>query len=205
MYTNSLLTTVCAGAAALFAGAVALAADTSSHVKVETSKGDFVIALKPDEAPKTVENFLEYVEAGHYQRTIFHRVVGGFVVQGGGYSRYFIERATQPPIPYEGDNGLKNDRGTIAMARTRDPNSASAQWYINLRDNDRLNHLVNDIGVRPGYAVFGEVVAGMEVVDAIGAIPTGPGGPFPSQVPEEEVLILSAEVVEWSPAERASE
>lgn len=173
--------------AAFFAVAPAWAG--MRYVKIETSKGDFVVELNEDKAPKTVANFLMYTEKGHYTRTIFHRVVAGFVVQGGGYSRTFIERATAAPVPYEADNGLSNLRGTIAMARTRDPNSAAAQWYVNLRDNAKLDHTVTDLGVRHGYTVFGRVIEGMDVVDAIGAVETGPGGPFEAEAPIEPVLI----------------
>ncbi|MEO1014753.1 MAG: peptidylprolyl isomerase [Pseudomonadota bacterium] len=179
-----------------FVALPAQAAD-ASHVQVKTSKGVFVFELNAEAAPKTVANFLQYVEDGHYQRSIFHRVVKGFVVQGGGYSQYFNERPTRDPVPYEGDNGLSNVRGTIAMARTRNPNSATAQWYVNLKDNTNLDHLENDIGVRPGYTVFGKVVDGLEVIDAIGAVETGEGGPFPAEVPQETILIESVEVVDW--------
>ena len=173
-------------------------ASPSEYVKVVTSKGDFVIQLHRDAAPASVENFLQYADAGHYIQTIFHRVVPGFVVQGGGYSRYFNERPTRDPVPYEGGNGLPNDRGTVAMARTMDPDSAAAQWFVNLKDNPRLNHLENDLGVRPGYTVFGHVVAGMDVVDAIGSVATGPGGPFPGEVPLDPVLIESIDpIIDW--------
>ena len=177
------------------------AAGAPTHAKIETSRGDVIVALYPEKAPATVANFLEYAEAGHYDRTIFHRVVAGFVIQGGGYNRYFSERATRDPIPYEGANGLKNVRGSLAMARTSDPQSAAAQWYVNLKDNDRLDHLENDLGVKHGYAVFGRVVEGMDVVDAIGAVRTGPGGPFPAEVPREEVVIERVDAIDWPPAE----
>ncbi len=187
-------------AAIMICASSALAAETA-HVKIETSKGAFVVELNSEAAPKTVENFMKYVEDGHYQRSIFHRVVAGFVVQGGGYSQYFNERATREPVPYEGDNGLSNVRGTIAMARTRNPDSATAQWYVNLRDNTNLDHVKNDVGVRPGYTVFGRIVDGMEVIDAIGAVQTGEGGPFPSEVPVETILIESVDVTDWPQAE----
>jgi len=143
--------------------------ETMTGARIATSEGDILVELYAEEAPKTVDNFLQYAKDGHFDRTIFHRVVNGFVIQGGGYNAYFKERPTRDPIPYEGDNGLPNYRGTLAMARTMDPDSAAAQWYINLRDNDRLNHLENDLGVRPGYAVFGRVIEGMDVVDRVGA------------------------------------
>ena len=174
--------------------------ETATHAKIETSKGDIIVELYREEAPLSVANFLEYAVAGQFDRTIFHRVVNGFVIQGGGFTKTFRERATRDPIQYEGDNGLKNLRGTIAMARTIDPNSASAQWFINLKDNDKLDHFVNDLGPRYGYAVFGKVVDGMDVVDAIGAIATGSGGPFNSEVPVETVLIDRVDPVEWEGA-----
>jgi peptidyl-prolyl cis-trans isomerase A (cyclophilin A)/peptidyl-prolyl cis-trans isomerase B (cyclophilin B) len=170
---------------------------TATRATIVTSKGDVVVELYADKAPKTVANFAQYARAGHYDRLIIHRVVPGFVIQGGGYNARFNERATRPPIPYEGDNGLKNYRTTLAMARTTDPNSAASQWFINLRDNnEQLDHFVNDLGPRYGYAVFGRVVDGMEVVDAIGAMQTGPGGPFEAEVPTETVTISRIDVAE---------
>lgn len=170
-------------------------------VRLSTTLGDVVVELYPDAAPKTVENFLQYVADGHYDRTIFHRVVGGFVVQGGGYSAYFDERPTRAPVLYEGANGLPNLRTTLAMARTADPNSAAAQWYVNLRDNTRLDHADSDLGPRYGYTVFGRVVSGMDVIDRIGATPTGPGGPFPAEVPVDPILVLRADRVETGAAQ----
>lgn len=170
---------------------------TSTRAKLVTSMGDVVVELYPDKAPKSVANFLQYGTDGHYDRLIFHRVVAGFVVQGGGYSRTFIERPTRDPIPYEGDNGLPNYRTTLAMARTSDPNSATSQFYINLADNnEELDHFVNDLGPRYGYAVFGLVIEGMEVIDAIGAVSTGPGGPFDSEVPVEPVTLIRVDALE---------
>lgn len=170
---------------------------TTLHAKIVTSKGDMIVDLFPDKAPKTVANFVQYAKDGFYDQLIFHRVVPGFVVQAGGYNRYFNERATRDPIPYEGDNGLGNYRTTLAMARTSDPNSAAAQWYVNLRDNnDDLDHFVNDLGPRYGYAVFGRVVEGMEVADAIGALPTGAGGPFEAEVPKETVVISRIDIID---------
>lgn len=170
---------------------------TNLHAKIVTSKGDMLVDLYPTEAPKTVANFVQYAKDGHYDRLIIHRVVAGFVIQGGGFNKYWNERPTRDPIPYEGDNGLKNYRTTLAMARTPDPESASAQWYVNLRDNNKkLDHFVNDLGPRYGYAVFGRVVEGMEVADAIGALPTGAGGPFPSEVPVETVIISRVDIIE---------
>ena len=178
--------------AALFAFlalSLAALAEEAPRAKIQTSKGDIVIELYPEEAPATVENFLAYATSGHYDRTLFHRVVKGFVIQGGGYSRLYTERVTRDPIPYEGDNGLKNERGTIAMARGDDPDSAAAQWFVNLADNERLDHRVTDLGPVYGYAVFGRVIEGMEVVDAIGAAQTGEGGPFAEEVPLEQIFI----------------
>lgn len=181
--------------------ALVSAAHAETYAKIATSKGDIIVELYPEKAPKTVENFLQYATEGHFDRTLFHRVVPGFVIQGGGYSRLYTERPTRDPIPYEGANGLKNLRGSIAMARTSDPNSAAAQWFINLKDNDSLDHYVNDLGPRYGYAVFGKVVSGMDVVDAIGAVATGPGGPFESEVPVEPVFIERVDPIDALPSE----
>ncbi|MEL6372037.1 MAG: peptidylprolyl isomerase [Pseudomonadota bacterium] len=175
------------------------------YAKIATSKGDIIIELAVNEAPASTANFVEYALAGHYDRVLFHRVVKGFVIQGGGYSRYFNERVTRDPIPYEGDNGLKNLRGTIAMARTDDIDSAAAQWFINLKNNEDLDHFVNDLGPRYGYTVFGRVVDGMDIADAIGDVETGPGGPFEAEVPVDPVLILRVDPLsEYSTAESVS-
>ncbi len=171
---------------------------TTLFAKIATSKGDILVELYPEQAPRTVGNFLEYAEAGFYDRLIFHRVVAGFVIQGGGYNQYYAERPTGKSIPYEGDNGLKNYRGTIAMARGSHPESATSQWYVNLKDNEGLDHFVNDLGPRYGYAVFGRVIEGMEVADAIGAIATGAGGPFDKEVPVETVTILRVDKIDQS-------
>lgn len=181
--------------AALACGLSTARAQDAPRVMFETTRGGFVVELAPDKAPKTVANFLQYVEDGHYYRTIVHRVVPDRVIQGGGYSRYFNERPTRKPVPYEGANGLSNERGTIAMARGPDPDSAAAQWYVNLADNSDLDHVDNDLGVRPGYVVFGRVIEGMETVDAIGAVETGAGGPFESEVPAEPIVIEDATIV----------
>ncbi|HXI86510.1 MAG TPA: peptidylprolyl isomerase [Parvularculaceae bacterium] len=169
------------------------------HAKISTSKGDIIVELYPDKAPKTVANFLAYAKEGLYDRTIFHRVVAGYVIQGGGISAYFDERPTHDPIPYEGDNGLKNLRGTIAMARTDDPNSATNEWFINLKDNPKFDHRVTDLGPIYGYAVFGKVVKGMDVVDAISASPTHAAGPFDAEVPVETIFINRVDEIDWSP------
>lgn len=172
-----------------------------THAKITTSEGNIIVELYPDVAPVTVENFLQYATDGHYDRTIFHRVVTGFVIQGGGFSQYFNERSLRDPIAYEGDQGLKNTRGTIAMARSDSPTSAQAQWFINLRDNEKLDHSVTDLGPIYGYAVFGKVVEGMEVADAIGMVETGEGGPFDAEVPVEPIVILRVDPVEWGDRE----
>lgn len=171
-----------------------------THAKIQTEQGDILVELYPDSAPETVANFLQYARDGHYDRTIFHRIVNGFVIQGGGFSKYFNERPLRDPIPYEGDTGLKNTRGTISMARSDSKDSAQAQWFINLQDNEDLDHRVTDLGPIYGYAVFGKVVDGMDVADAIGTVETGEGGPFDSEVPLEPVIILRIDPVE-APAE----
>ncbi len=168
------------------------AADTLPVVKFETTKGDFEIELYPDRAPKTVENFLAYVKAGQYDGTIFHRVIPDFMIQGGGYTPDMGERDTRAPIENEADNGLKNERGTLAMARTGDPHSATAQFFINVSDNAFLDFRSKDMQGW-GYAVFGKVVTGMEAVDAIVAVPTTNVGPM-GDVPVDTVLIESAKV-----------
>lgn len=176
----------------------------SDYLRIVTSKGDMVVELYAAKAPKTVANFLQYAADGHYDRTIFHRVIDGFVIQGGGYGVAFNERPTRAPVPYEGDNGLPNYRTTLAMARTPDPNSAAAQWYVNLRDNDEsLDHFVNDLGPRYGYTVFGRVIDGMAVADEIGRVPTGRGGPFEQEVPLETVAVTRVERLDGPPAAQA--
>ena len=161
---------------------------------ISTTMGDITVALYAEKAPKTVTNFIEYVNGRQYTRTIFHRVIPGFMIQGGGFSSYLEQRKTRAPVRYEGDNGLNNDRGTLAMARTQDPDSASAQWYINLEDNAFLNHGAREPDA-PGYTVFGRVISGMNVVDAIATVETsdqiaGNGQPL-SNVPVDPVVIDS--------------
>jgi len=177
------------------------AAESATHAKISTSKGNIIVELYPNKAPKTVANFLDYATSGHYDRTLIHRVAPGALIQGGGYSRLFTERPVRDPIPYEGDNGLKNERGAIAMARGDDPASATSQWFINLKDNPRLDHAVDEFGPRYGYAVFGKVVDGMAVVEAIGAVETGPGGPFEAEVPSEMIFVERVDPIDWPPAE----
>lgn len=163
-------------------------AQTAPQVKFQTSLGDFTVELYPEKAPKTVENFLQYVKDKHYNGTIFHRVIDGFMVQGGGFTPDMNQKATRDPIPLEAKNGLKNDRGTIAMARTGNPNSATAQFFINVVDNQGLNAPSPD---GHGYAVFGKVVAGMDTIDKMRATPTGNKGMF-QNVPLTPLLINSA-------------
>jgi peptidyl-prolyl cis-trans isomerase A (cyclophilin A) len=175
-------------------GALALAlltplAAQAQKVKLATSQGDIVLELDAAKAPKTVENFVQYVKAGHYNGTVFHRVIDNFMIQGGGMTPDMKEKPTRPPIPLESRNGLDNLRGTVAMARTMDPNSATAQFFINLKNNDFLNAAQSRDG--NGYAVFGKVVAGMDVVDKIRAVATGSKGPF-ENVPLEPVVIKQA-------------
>ena len=177
--------------------AVPAAAEDETHAKIQTAMGDVIIELYSDDAPASVANFIEYATSGHYDGTLIHRVVADYVIQGGGYSRLYTERVTRDPIPYEGDNGRKNVRGAIAMARGDRPDSAQAQWFINLRDNDDLDHRVTDLGPIHGYAVFGHVVEGMDVVDAIGAVPTGEGGPFDSEAPLEKIFVKRVDPIDW--------
>ncbi len=163
-------------------------ADAHPRVLMETSLGNIVLELDRTKAPKSVENFIKYVQDGFYDGTIFHRVISNFMIQGGGFTSDYTQKPTRAPINNEADNGLQNMRGTIAMARTGDPHSATAQFFINTVDNDFLNHSApNPRGW--GYAVFGKVVEGMDVVDKIRAVSTGSGGPFPTDVPKVAVVI----------------
>ena len=161
-------------------------------VKLHTNFGTIVIELDAAKAPETVKNFLAYVEAGHYDNTIFHRVIDGFMIQGGGFEPGMSQKPTNAPIQNEAANGLKNDRYTIAMARTGDPHSATAQFFINVKDNAFLNHTAPS-GQGWGYCVFGKVVEGMDVVDKIKGVRTGSKG-FHQDVPVEDVIIEKAEV-----------
>ena len=211
-------------ACALAVSGLALAAE-APRVRFATTAGDFVIEVYPDKAPKTVENFLQYVKDKHYDGTVFHRVIDNFMVQGGGFDAKFVQKPTRAPVAHEGrealaKGGSKNVVGTVAMARTSDPNSASAQFFINVKDNAFLdptpippgdpvprfeyqgkvyentprNQLLNAPQLY-GYTVFGKVVSGMDVVNRIKATPTGAGGPFPSDVPKTPVIINSATLV----------
>ena len=200
-------------------------AEAATKVKFVTSEGDFVVEVYPDKAPKTVENFLQYVKDKHYDGTIFHRVINNFMVQGGGFDAKYAENPGRPPVRHEGQEALakggdKNTIGTLAMARTNDPHSATAQFFINVKDNDFLNptpippgdpvprfeyqgqiyentpraKLLNASQLF-GYTVFGRVVSGMDIVNKIKSVPTGADGPFPSDVPKTPVLIKSASLI----------
>ena len=160
----------------------------SPVVNMQTNFGTIVIELNAEKAPKTVENFLTYVKAGFFDGTIFHRVIENFMIQGGGYTTDYRKKETRSPIPNEANNGLKNLRGTIAMARTSDPHSATGQFFINVKDNSFLNYR-SSTWRGWGYAVFGKVIAGMDVIDKIRKTQTGRGGPFRSDVPQTPVII----------------
>ena len=176
-------------------GAAALPAHAADpKVKFVTSEGNFTLELYPDKAPKTVENFLQYVKDKQYDGTIFHRVIKGFMIQGGGYDKGYKEKPTRAPVKNEANNGLKNTAGTIAMARRPDPDSATAQFFINVVDNAMLDHR-SPTPQGWGYAVFGKVVEGMDTVEKIRNTPTGPGGPFPTDAPQKQVIIESARIV----------
>ncbi len=171
-------------------------AQDAPRVKFATSAGDFVVELYPDKAPKTVANFLQYVNEKHYDGTIFHRVIENFMVQGGGFDTSYSQKKTRAPVVHEGREALakggpKNTSGTLAMARTNDPQSATAQFFINVADNTRLDPTEQQFG----YTAFGKVVAGMDVVQRIRTSPTGAGGPFPSDVPKTPIVINSATLV----------
>ena len=182
---------VLCAAAAVPAGA--LAADP--QVDVVTNLGKIRLELYPAKAPKTVANFLQYVRDGHYNGTIFHRVIPGFMIQGGGMTPNMVQKPTRPPIPIESKNGLKNDIGSVAMARTSDPNSATAQFFINVKNNSFLDYPGQD---GYGYTVFGKVVDGMDVVNKIAATPTGNQGMY-QDVPRTPVIIESMTVVGAKP------
>jgi peptidyl-prolyl cis-trans isomerase A (cyclophilin A) len=181
------------GSAALIASALAQTASPAAHPQVllKTTEGNIGVELYPEKAPKTVANFLDYVKSGQYTGTIFHRVIPGFMIQGGGYTISFQEKPTRAPIPLESRNGLKNAVGTIAMARTSDPNSATDQFFINTVDNPGLDYPNPDGN---GYTVFGKVVSGMDVVKKIEAMPTTTRGPM-ADVPQKPIVIESASVV----------
>lgn len=165
------------------------------EVVLHTSQGDITLELFPDKAPKSVANFLQYVRDGFYAGTLFHRAIPGYLVQGGLYTRDLQPKRTRPAIASEADNGLSNLRGTIAVARGADPNSGTSQFFINLVDNRRLDFVGNQSGLTWGYAVFGKVIKGMDVVDRIAALPTRGIGPFAADVPNPLVVIDSAKVI----------
>ncbi len=226
MTASSTRMTRCAAAAimacGLIMGAGAAGAADAPRVRFATTAGDFVVEVYPDKAPKTVENFLQYVKDKHYDGTIFHRVINNFMVQGGGFDAKYVQKPTRAPVAHEGREALakggpKNTVGTLAMARTSDPHSASSQFFINVRDNAFLdptpipsgdpvarfeyqgrtyeNVPRADLLNAPqlfGYTAFGKVVSGMEVVNKIKAVPTGAGGPFPSDVPQTPIIINAA-------------
>lgn len=177
------LAAVCAG---LCFSLAALAANPM--VEMKTNLGNMTLELYPDRAPKTVANFLHYVKSGFYKGTVFHRVIDNFMLQGGGFDTQLHQKKTAAPIPNEANNGLKNTTYTLAMARTMDPDSATAQFFINVHDNDFLDHTAPTPDGW-GYAVFGKVVKGQDVVMKIAKVPTGAKGPFPSDVPQRDVVI----------------
>lgn len=185
-------------AAALIAHGAAGAGDTNPFpsIEFETTEGRFVVELDGRRAPITVANFVSYVESGFYDGTVFHRVIPGFVAQAGGHDRSYAEKPTRKPIVNESGNGLRNRRGTIAMARMNEPHTATAQFFINLADNTNLDPNPS----RWGYAVFGMVIEGFEVLEKIAQIPTGAAGPFGRDVPQKTVLIERARVLTESPA-----
>jgi len=201
---QSLITLLCALSLSFTGHAVAkipktekkpvTASQTAPQVKLHTSLGDVVIQLNPEKAPETVKNFLVYVNDGHYNGTIFHRVIPGFMAQGGGFTEKWEQKPTKAPVKNEADNGLLNKRGAIAMARTSDPQSATAQFFINYADNAFLDYK-SPTPQSWGYAVFGEVVQGMDVVDKMATVPTGRGGPMPTDVPQTPIVIQKASVV----------
>jgi cyclophilin family peptidyl-prolyl cis-trans isomerase len=168
-------------------------AQEAPRVKFTTNAGSFVVEVYPEVAPKTVENFLQYVRDKHYDGTIFHRVIGNFMIQGGGYDARYFEKPTRAPVVHEGREALakggpRNTVGTIAMARTNVPNSATSQFFINVVDNSFLDPTPQ----QPGYTVFGRVISGMDAVQRIRSVQTGPGGPFASDVPRTTIVIQSA-------------
>lgn len=182
----------CFSIALLVSSGFALAGNPT--VVMSTNMGDIHIELAEDKAPKTVANFLGYVEDKHYDGTVFHRVISNFMIQGGGFTEDMRQKKTKAPVQNEADNGLGNKRGTIAMARTSAPHSATSQFFINVVDNDFLNFKSKNSNGW-GYAVFGTVVKGMEVADKIRAVPTGPAGPFRRDAPRETVVINSVRVL----------
>jgi peptidyl-prolyl cis-trans isomerase A (cyclophilin A)/peptidyl-prolyl cis-trans isomerase B (cyclophilin B) len=181
---------------AVVAAAPATALDPTPHVALKTSMGEIVLELDQEKAPKSVANFLQYVKSGYYKGTVFHRVIDGFMIQGGGFDKNMKQKATKAPIQNEAQNGLQNITYSIAMARTGDPHSATAQFFINVNDNGALDYPGRD-GF--GYTVFGKVVKGMDVVDKIKAVPVADKGPH-QNVPVTPVVIESATLLKTAPA-----
>ena len=193
---KSTLTVVALASAAMWSVTANAQTQASPQVKFATSAGDFVVELYPDKAPKTVDNFLQYVRDKHYDGTLFHRVIPNFMIQGGGFDANYVQKPTRAPVAHEGRQALekggpRNITGTLAMARTNDPQSATAQFFINVKDNAFLDPSAQSYG----YTVFGRVISGMAVVEKIKSTPTGSGGPFPTDVPKTPVLINSATLV----------
>ncbi len=178
----------------LFALSLTAFANSNPQVRIVTNKGNIEIALNPQKAPKSVENFLQYVNSGYYNGTIFHRIIKGFMIQGGGFDKNIKRKRPNAPIENEAFNGLKNDRGTIAMARTNDPHSATAQFFINTANNNSLNHTGKSMRGW-GYTVFGKVTKGMDVVDKIENTKTGPKAMFRSDFPQEDIIIQTVEII----------
>lgn len=179
--------------------ATGLHAAENPKVLIKTSAGDMIAELYPDKAPKTVENFLSYVQEGYYNGTIFHRSINNFMIQGGGFTPDLAHKQTHAPIPTESANGLKNDLGSLAMARGYEPDSATSQFFINLSDNKHLNYFKPEPGLY-GQCVFGKIVKGLDVAKKIGAVPTGPAGHFESDVPLEKVVIEEISFYQEPPA-----
>jgi cyclophilin family peptidyl-prolyl cis-trans isomerase len=164
------------------------------QVEIRTNLGNMTVELYPDKAPRTVDNFLRYVKDGHYRNTVFHRVIPGFMIQGGGFDKALMQKPTRQPVENEAANGLRNDTGTIAMARTSDPHSATAQFFINIANNTFLNY-TSPTPRGFGYTVFGKIIRGMDVVEKIAATPTGMRSPFPSDVPKSDIVIEDMKLV----------
>ena len=184
----------------LLLGLCAIAFCVTAHaanpqVELQTNKGTIVLELYPDKAPATVENFLRYVNAGYYNGTIFHRVIPGFMIQGGGYNTAYDKKQTDKPVRNEADNGLKNEIGTVAMARTNDPHSATSQFFINVANNGFLDYR-SPTSRGYGYTVFGKVIKGIGVVNGIASAPTSAAGPFRKDVPVDMVTIQQAKIIE---------
>jgi peptidyl-prolyl cis-trans isomerase B (cyclophilin B) len=192
-WMKGLLVAVLSCAVAMTIGSEANAAGKNPQVKLTTTMGDIILELYPDKAPATVANFLQYVKDGFYNGTVFHRVISGFMIQGGGMDANLKPKPNKPPIKNEADNGLQNELYTVAMARTNDPHSATSQFFINVADNQFLNHKAKT-ATEWGYAVFGRVVQGNDVVDKIKAVPTGRHGMY-ENVPTTPVTITQATIL----------